>query len=316
YSQFYTSPLNLNPALTGAFEGVFRFGVNQKTQWLSVTKPYLTFTGSFDAPVIKSNSKRQLLGVGLTINSDRAGDSKYSSFQAIFSLSYIKSIGRKNRHKFGIGAYGGIIQRKIDYSTLTFDEQFLGGVFDPGFPITETFDKNNFVFFDCGAGFFWSYTPNKTNTFSMGASARHLNRPNQAVNDIATRLAIHYSAYFTSRFEIHHNLSLEPMLYTAFQRQAYEILFGSNIEYFIKKNNHMELFSFGGGMFYRWNDALILMGFFDWQNLRIGLSYDINLSPFLTATKGRGGVEVSVIYMYKKKRISQLGKEPCPFDVM
>ncbi|HRR04611.1 MAG TPA: type IX secretion system membrane protein PorP/SprF, partial [Bacteroidales bacterium] len=70
--------MNLNPALTGVIDGICRAGINQKTQWLSVTKPFLTFSGSFDAPVYKNNQRRELIGLGLLINVDRAGDSYYT----------------------------------------------------------------------------------------------------------------------------------------------------------------------------------------------------------------------------------------------
>ena len=49
YSQFYNSPLNLNPANTGMFDGDFRFAANQRTQWRSVTVPFSTFSLSADA---------------------------------------------------------------------------------------------------------------------------------------------------------------------------------------------------------------------------------------------------------------------------
>ena len=38
-SQYNASPLNLNPSLTGLFDGDFRFVGNQKTQWTSVSVP-------------------------------------------------------------------------------------------------------------------------------------------------------------------------------------------------------------------------------------------------------------------------------------
>ena len=61
---------------------------------------------------------------------------------------------------------------------------------------------------------------------------------------------------------------------------------------------------------------MILDGFFDWQNLRIGISYDVNVSRFFTATSGRGALEVSITYIFRKKRITRIGKEPCPYDLM
>lgn len=106
------------------------------------------------------------------------------------------------------------------------------------------------------------------------------------------------------------------MIYTSWQRKFSEYTFGTNIEYFQRKNSYTTLFSFGGGLFYRWNDALIADVFFDWQNLRLGICYDMNISPFVNATHVRGAVEVSLSYIFRKKTITRLGKEPCPYDLM
>ncbi|MDR1346221.1 MAG: type IX secretion system membrane protein PorP/SprF [Bacteroidales bacterium] len=54
------APLQLNPALTGAFDGFFRASLNQRTQWMAVTKSYVTFSAAVDAPVFKSNMRRVL----------------------------------------------------------------------------------------------------------------------------------------------------------------------------------------------------------------------------------------------------------------
>ena len=39
FSQYYSAPLTINPALTGGFAGDYRAGVNYRTQWGSVTVP-------------------------------------------------------------------------------------------------------------------------------------------------------------------------------------------------------------------------------------------------------------------------------------
>lgn len=316
YSQFYASPINMNPALTGVFDGIFRLGINQKTQWLSVSKPFVTVSGIFDMPVYKNNSRRELLGLGLNFSSDQAGDSKFRSLQVNISASYVRGLDRRNKHKLGIGFYAGIAQRSINYAELYFDEQFQNGYFDPTNPITEMYGMDNFVYFDWGAGSFWSYSPNKTNSFSLGYSAGHLSRANQTLYENEAKLNIKHLVFFSSKFNLSNHLQLQPMAFAAFQGSFQEICFGSNIEYFVKKNSYSTQISLGGGLFYRWNDALMVVGMVEWKNIRIGVSYDINVSSFVTATNVRGGFEFSLIYIYKKSTLGRMGKEPCPFDIM
>src|SRR3546814_14835028 len=47
-SQYYSSPLFLNQALTGMFNGDFRLSGNQKTQWGSIPTPSRPSVASLD----------------------------------------------------------------------------------------------------------------------------------------------------------------------------------------------------------------------------------------------------------------------------
>lgn len=316
FSQFYTQPISMNPALTGAFDGVFRAAATQRTQWLSVTEPFITIGAGVDGGVFKDNRRQQIIGLGASFNADKAGDVSYTSLQALISASYIKYIGRHSRHKIGIGVYGGFINNVFDYYAAHWDEQYHHGAFDPNHPVSDIFDNTRQYFFDCGAGFFWSFTPNKYNTFQLGASAAHLNRPQETFGSESSRLPVKYTAHFLSRIGIGSNVALEPLAYTAWQRNFSEYTFGMNVEYFQKKNSYTTVFSLGGGLLYRWNDAIIADVFFDWQNLRLGVCYDFNISQFIAATHIRGGLEVSISYIFKRKTITRMGKEPCPYNLM
>ena len=58
FSQYYASPLTLNPALTANINGVFRVAANYRNQWFNVptlnsVAPYQTYQVSFDAPILR-----------------------------------------------------------------------------------------------------------------------------------------------------------------------------------------------------------------------------------------------------------------------
>jgi hypothetical protein len=44
FSQFFASPLTLNPALTGKFDGVFRIAGNYRNQWPTINNAFTTAT--------------------------------------------------------------------------------------------------------------------------------------------------------------------------------------------------------------------------------------------------------------------------------
>ncbi|MBO4481048.1 MAG: PorP/SprF family type IX secretion system membrane protein [Bacteroidales bacterium] len=316
YSQYYTMPASINPAMTGAINGTFRITLNHKLQWLAITKPYTSVSGGFDAPIVKGNKRRTLVGLGVQVHNDRAGDSKYNIFQVSGSISVVKSLDRRNRNKIGIGFAGGIFQHTIDYSALTFDEQYIGGLFDPNNPISEAFGRDKYLFFDCSAGLVWSCTPREDIALSAGFTVNHLTEPNQThFSGVTAKLYRKYVGTFSARFPTKKNVFIHPMVYAAFQGKHYEILFGSLFEYEwgYKKNRD---FALGGGLFYRVGDALVASFFFDWRDLRFSVAYDCNISTLSRASKARGGYEVSLSYIFKKHKRIIPGKEPCPYKVM
>src|SRR5688572_519658 len=76
FSQFYTSPLTLNPSLTGSFDGLMRFGGNYRTQWGSVSVPFQTVSIFTDLNMMRSKMDGNWLSAGLHAVNDRAGDGK------------------------------------------------------------------------------------------------------------------------------------------------------------------------------------------------------------------------------------------------
>src|ERR1051325_12052501 len=78
FSQFNSSPLNINPALTGLFNSDYRIIGNYRSQWSSVTVPFLTYSASADMN-IRVNRQRDVIGIGVLFNGDKAGDSEYGT---------------------------------------------------------------------------------------------------------------------------------------------------------------------------------------------------------------------------------------------
>lgn len=316
FSQFYDQPVALNPALTAAYDGIFRASAAYRSQWYSVTVPFQTFGGSIDAAVYRNNRRQELIGIGGSFLADKAGSLNYTSLQAMITASYIKYIGRSGKHKIGVGLYGGLLHNYLDFSDARWDEQYVFGHYDPSQSSSELFATTRQFFFDIGAGAFWSFSPDKRNTFQLGASAAHLNCPREVFGESFEQLPIKFNVHFLSRIGITDDFALEPLLYGSWQRRFSEYTFGMNVEYFQRKNSYTTVFSVGGGLFYRWNDAIVMDVFFNLQNVRLGVSYDINVSKFVAATHARGGIELTLSYIFRKKTVKRIGKEPCPYDLM
>ena len=77
FSQYYASPLTLNPALTGLVNGAFRASFNYRNQWfniptLNTIAPYQTYQALVDAPVLRDKLGNDWLGVGGMFYTDKA----------------------------------------------------------------------------------------------------------------------------------------------------------------------------------------------------------------------------------------------------
>src|SRR5947209_20035109 len=56
FSQFFSSPLNINPALTANINADWRLISNLRDQWIGPASPYITGTISFDSKMIQNKA--------------------------------------------------------------------------------------------------------------------------------------------------------------------------------------------------------------------------------------------------------------------
>src|SRR5271156_6168840 len=96
FTQYFTSPLTLNPALTGLVNEDLRFAANFRTQWSTVSaNPYITGTISYDMAVLKGKlPEGDALGIGLLGLYDKSGTGGLTNTTVGLSLAYHKAFGR------------------------------------------------------------------------------------------------------------------------------------------------------------------------------------------------------------------------------
>src|SRR5512140_3855896 len=75
FSQFFSSPLNVNPALTGNINGEWRAISNFRSQYAGPAYPYQTGTVSFDAKILPDRiPEDHTFGLGTMFMYDKAMD--------------------------------------------------------------------------------------------------------------------------------------------------------------------------------------------------------------------------------------------------
>ena len=75
FSQFFVSPLTLNPAYTGKFNGEYRFSGNYKKQWPTINNAFTTSTAAIDFGILKNNiPEHDTWGIGFMALNDQSGN--------------------------------------------------------------------------------------------------------------------------------------------------------------------------------------------------------------------------------------------------
>lgn len=311
FTQFYQSPFNINPGLCGQFDGDYRFIANQRTQWRSVTVPYNTFGLAVDARNIiynlsgKSEDQKSFLKnihTGLSYYTDKAGDSRFKSDMINLFVSKDVSTGDGS----GVITPGisiGFTHMKIDYSNLSFDNQWNGFVFDPGINPEEQFARSSRAYLNINLGVNYTKTFSNAGQLQTGIGLFNLSDPKQSFfDDGYVKLDLRSNIYARYKHPINNLMTLEPMVLWMRQGTYDEVNFGG-LFYYSLSTTAWNKFSIYGGALGRARDAGNLIAGVLYNEWNVGVSYDINTSNLRPASNGRGGFELSVIYIIPSKKI-------------
>lgn len=295
FTQFYSNPIYLNPALAGSI-GCPRVSMNYRNEWPQLTGNYVTYSMAYDS-YVKSISG----GLGLIATHDVQARGTISTTMVGGIYSYNLKVNRKFSIMFG--ARAAYYQKYLDWSKLTF-----GDMIDPrrGF-IYQTGDVPRGTgrrgFFDASAGMV-AYTKN----FYAGLAVHHLNRPDESMILGQSRLPMRFTAHAGANIKIgnkgrySNNTSLMPNIIYQYQNGFQELSIGTYLKYE----------NFTVGAWYRNKDAFILSFGVNTDNFRVGYSYDITVSKLGQGVSG-GSHEVSLGFNLKcKKKPRDFRKISCP----
>ncbi len=294
FSQYLSSPLNLNPALTGLMEGNARIIINHRNQWRSITSsPYVTMSASFDMTVLKNKMDGDWIGVGMVVINDRAGQGSLSNMKVMLSGSYFKTLSKKHLLSFGIQT--GWMQRKIDFSSLTFDNQYTGKGFNPALPPGENFPNNSFNYLDLNTGLFWLYSVNTRLKVFTGSSVFHLFSPKETFLAQDNRLAMRGTLYGGAEIQMGKVTKVLPSILYVNQKAAQEFIIGASLGYNLVSTLRVRKILYFG-LYYRNSDAVITSAAFEYESWKLGISFDANVSSLVNASRGIGAPELSLKY--------------------
>lgn len=313
FSQFFSSPLNINPALTANINADWRAISNMRDQWIGPASPYVTGTVSFDTKVMQNKtpdgSENNFLGLGGMLMFDQAMSGIVKSTYASMNLSYNIKISETDyyteRLSMGFGAIYG--HRRMDFSRVDFEEQFTGFGFNTNMPTGETALSNMKPYVSASAGITYSARTEKTN-FDAGVAAFHLNRPRQTfLKDDNQFLAMRKVAHANFEMFLNERTILNTNGIYQYQKKASYFSVGGAIGYYAG-NNAETLIT--GGLWYWSENAIIPYVGVAYKDFQVGVSYDFTTSKLNQATRRPNTWELSLILRGVKK---PSGIIPCPW---
>jgi type IX secretion system PorP/SprF family membrane protein len=309
FSQIARTPLMFNPAHTGATNADFRVSTHYRSQWASISNPYVTYALNLDGKLKKKRWRNKHFGIGLVLLNDKAGDLDFKRFKGNLLVGYHQQLDRRNYLSGGLNI--GFVQHSIDMTNAQWDNQYDGTGFNPLMPSGEPGILPAFTSVDASAGILWTYVTSETtissdnaNLIQLGGSVSHLSKPKLSFFNMPEEdYYFRYLFHGISSFGINNTSNaLRPSFMYQRKGKEQELVLGLMIRQRLKEKSHftgfIEQFDFSYGLYYRvMNDAIIPSLYLNYANWGFGVSYDVNLSKLTVASSYRGGIEFSLKFV-------------------
>lgn len=309
FSQFNSSYLNLNPALTGNFDGTYRFNANYRNQWSSVSEPFKTLAFSVE----KRSPIEQVpnLHLGVSFFNDEAGLGGLQQTQVNINIGYDYALNQDSTLIVLGGVQTGYSARSINFDAFSFDQQYNGVQFDENLDNGETFGRNSIASLNLAAGLGFAYLIDHRKKVFFNTSFFNLTKPDQNFQEVTIPLELRNNFSLGADYMIADDLDLLPSVLYSKQGDYSELVVGSDVRYHFEKDKSLGT-NLYGGLWYRNKDAFIVKVGLDYLQWNIGMSYDLNISDLKTATNRRGGLELALTYIFKEFKPSTRRYKICP----
>lgn len=301
WSMIQWNPIYLNPANTGFADKANRLTGIYRDQWRSIPVPFSTTNVAYDRRVIFNEEKGIRFGLGGSFLYDKSGDGALSQFVPQISAAFGKYF-HQNKQVVSLGVQAGVNIKTLDFSQLTFDNQYNGSIYDPSLPNGEVVSGESAVIPVFGFGLNFNTKLKQSGGLDLGASYYNPHTPNyNFLSNSEETLPARLMAYTKADIKIGaaKKWELNPGIFFQLQGKNQELLMQTLVSYTFDTKNAPKL-SVGPG--YRLDDAVVGYAALKIKDLRIGFAFDGNVSDAKQATSGRGAYEVTLNYEWERKK--------------
>ncbi|MFW5850828.1 MAG: PorP/SprF family type IX secretion system membrane protein [Bacteroidota bacterium] len=226
FSQPYSSPLSLNPAIIGLSEDLV-INVGYSSQWAGIDEGYKTARLSAHSPVLWNESGK--LDVGLNYYYDKAG--AFTTHNVGLAAAYTLLLDDFNSLSVSLGT--GYRNSIIDYSSMTFGDQYIAGRFGVFNETDEVLDSDAASIIDASYGVFWHTKPVVDSIqFFAGISGFHFYNPQfHFMNQSEAVLESRTNFIMGLKSQTIHGISVSPQFMTSWQGGSHSNYVGMYIDY-------------------------------------------------------------------------------------
>ena len=309
YSQYFTSPMTVNPALIGKGVDDGRLMANYRSQWWGgLTQPYSTMTVSFEkrlaAEKLNANSS---LAMGLMMLSDQSNGGLLKNNFFSGGIAYNQALDGAGNQQLGAGIAVTYANRLLDPNMFLFQSQFGSMGFQRNIPANDGVAIQNNKYWDVNVGAHYSSVINEKIAFNLGAAMFHVARPVEG-------------AYSGTGYQINSRINVQAGLQYHLQNKS-EVDISSMLE----SQNGFTIYSLGAvykvriedetltslniGLWNRFGDAFYPYLGLEANKWLAGISYDAVSSKVKTVYSSVSSAEFSFAWKFGKKTNASANKK-------
>src|SRR5436190_2420420 len=184
FSQFYASPLLINPANTGRFNKSYRIGGSYRREVNA--QEHLFSQGSFflDSKIFnKLTPQNDCFAIGFLGLSEKSTSEGLKNTYLSFSVAYQKGLDEEGTQQLGIGFQTTFARRQLQKPEYVFEDQLVSWL-NSGYVNIDLSQLGNVdvSYTDLNAGLVYQGKINANNFLSAGVSMYHITEPSLVFN--------------------------------------------------------------------------------------------------------------------------------------
>ena len=286
FTLYEYSPLYLNPANTGNFDGNWRASIIYRNQWSAAVDGFISPGASFDA---RFRLLGQKLAAGLYFINDASGIGGLTYNKVYASIALEKKI---SENTFIVAAQGGYVSGKVNswygWNPATRDFDAPSG--------EDNLEKSAYP--DLNLGITWKRKIGITRN-QAGIAVNHLNTPNVSFFSGGTeKESIRIGFFGQSQVDINDKIFVKPGVVYVSKNASTFTLLGSDFGYKLQGRSRVK--QVFGGVYLRNGllesiDAVSIRGGVTAGQIDIAVNYDVTMSN-IKQPGNMGAFEVAIIY--------------------